>query len=198
GREGREVRRRAPGAGRPGGGVAGGDARGPAAGGPRRHAEGRGAARGGRRTAGRRGPERAARAAVGGGGEPASRPALGAGDAMKGTHALETLLVRAIQGGVRAMSWRASLGMGAAVGELALGLGLRREVGLVNLAIAFPERTPEARAEILRRHYRQLGQGPGEDARLAELSAAPVGEVIALGRRLQPVGPPRPLGRGGV
>ncbi|TMQ71403.1 MAG: lysophospholipid acyltransferase family protein [Candidatus Eisenbacteria bacterium] len=115
---------------------------------------------------------------------------------MKGTHALETLLVRAIQGGVRAMSWRASLGMGAAVGELALGLGLRREVGLANLAIAFPERTPEARAEILRRHYRHLGQVACEYARLAELSAAPVGEVIAVARGLEHVEAARRLGRG--
>ena len=75
---------------------------------------------------------------------------------MKAAHALETALVRALAASVRALPWRASLGAGAALGELVGALGVRREVAVENLARAFPERSAAERAAILRAHYREL------------------------------------------
>jgi lauroyl/myristoyl acyltransferase len=51
-------------------------------------------------------------------------------------HTLETLLVRGLFGGVRAMPWRASLRLGAGTGDLVHALGLRRAVAEANLALA--------------------------------------------------------------
>jgi len=67
---------------------------------------------------------------------------------VKATHALEALLVQALGAGVRAMPWRASLAFGAGLGDLARGLGLRRQVAIENLALAFPERSESERRSI--------------------------------------------------
>src|SRR5579883_3241710 len=48
--------------------------------------------------------------------------------------------------------------IGALIGALAFSLlGRLRRVGLTNLALAFPEKSPAAREQILRRLYRNLG-----------------------------------------
>jgi len=111
-------------------------------------------------------------------------------------HALEALLVRALSGGARALPWRASLGFGAALGGLAHGLGVRRRVAEENLALAFPERSAEERAAILRAHYRELGRVVVEYPRLAELAQAPAGRVFAEVRGWEHFEPLR--GRGAI
>jgi len=93
--------------------------------------------------------------------------------------AFETLLARALIAGVRAVPWRASLGIGARLGDAAAMLGIRRRVGEENLARAFPERSASERARILREHYRELGRVAAEYPRLAELARAPDGRVVA-------------------
>lgn len=115
---------------------------------------------------------------------------------MKATHVLETLLVRGLSAGVRSMSWRASLRLGAGLGDLAHGLGVRRAVAEANLAMAFPERSAEERAHILRQHYRQFGQTVCEYARLGELARAPEGEVIAAVRGIEHLDAVKREGRG--
>ena len=117
---------------------------------------------------------------------------------MKASHALEAMLVRGLRAGVRSMSWRASLRLGAGLGDLAHALGLRRAVAEANLALAFPERTAAARARILALHYRHLGQVACEYARLGELARSPEGEVIAAARGLEHLEAVRREGRGGI
>ncbi|HEY2956206.1 MAG TPA: lysophospholipid acyltransferase family protein [Candidatus Eisenbacteria bacterium] len=101
---------------------------------------------------------------------------------MKPSHAFETLLCRALAGGVRALSWERSLAAGATLGDLARALGLRRRVAEENLARAFPERGAGERDAILRAHYRELGRVTVEYSRLAELARAPRGRVVAAVR----------------
>ena len=48
--------------------------------------------------------------------------------------------------------------LGAALGALIWGLGIRRRVVLDNLRLAFPEKTEEERRAIARKTYRNLGQ----------------------------------------
>lgn len=98
---------------------------------------------------------------------------------MKATRPLEALLVRALAAGARAMSWQASLGLGAGVGVLAHALGIRRRVALENLAIAFPDRPLAEREAILARHYLELGRVAVEYTRLGELAHAPRERVFA-------------------
>src|SRR5262249_51901291 len=119
---------------------------------------------------------------VGGGGGRPSGPALVAprgACGVKAAHALETLLVQALAGGVRALPWQGSLGLGERLGGLAHGLGLRRRVAGDNLARSFPARGRGERAAILRAHYRELGRVVAEYARLSELARAPRGRVFA-------------------
>ena len=98
---------------------------------------------------------------------------------MSAAHAFETLLVQALAGAVRTLSWERSLALGERLGALAHRLKLRRRVAEDNLERAFPERTPRERAAILRAHYRELGRVVVEYARLAELARAPRGRVVA-------------------
>lgn len=98
---------------------------------------------------------------------------------MKAGHAIESWLVRALFTGARSLAWQRSLGFGAALGDLAARLGIRRRVATENLRRAFPERSDAERDAILREHYRELGRTVAEYARLAELARAPAGEVVA-------------------
>jgi KDO2-lipid IV(A) lauroyltransferase len=113
-------------------------------------------------------------------------------------HALEAALVRALGAGARALPWRASLGAGAALGDAARRIGIRRRVAEDNLARAFPGRAPAERAAILRAHYRELGRIALEYPRLAELVRAPRGEVVAEVRGAEHLERARAGGRGAV
>lgn len=115
---------------------------------------------------------------------------------MSVTHALETLLVRALAGGVRTLPWERSLALGERLGDLAHGLRLRRRVAEDNLVHALPERSAAERAAILRAHYRELGRVVVEYARLAELARAPRGRVVAEVRGLEHLEAAR--GRGAI
>ncbi len=116
---------------------------------------------------------------------------------MKAAHALETALVGALAASVRALPWRASLGLGAALGGTLGALGLRRRVAEANLARAFPERTPAERGAILAAHYRELGRVAFEYARLPELARAPAGEVARV-EGVEHLERARAAGRGAV
>ncbi len=105
-------------------------------------------------------------------------------------------LVMALAGGARTLPWRASLAAGERLGDLARSLGVRRRVAEDNLAQAFPERDAAWRGEVLREHYRELGRVVVEYARLAELAAAPAGEVVAEVSGLEHVHAARAAGRG--
>ena len=117
---------------------------------------------------------------------------------MSPAHALETLLVRALAAGVRTLPWRASLAVGARIGDAAYGLGLRRRVAAENLAQAFPALTAAERARLLRANYRELGRIAVEYARLGALAHAPLGEVIAEVRGIEHFHAVRAAGRGAV
>ncbi len=98
---------------------------------------------------------------------------------MKLRHEFEALLARGAVAGLRAVSWRAALAVGAALGETVWRAGLRRRVAEENLARAFPDWSAARRGEVLHEHYRELGRIFSEYARLPELAQAPPGEVIA-------------------
>ncbi len=115
---------------------------------------------------------------------------------MRARHALETLLVRALVGGARALPWRRSLTLGRALGDGARAAGLRRRVAEDNLARAFPERGPAERDAILREHYRELGRVVVEYARLAELARSPGETRVAAVRGLEHLDAAR--GRGAI
>jgi KDO2-lipid IV(A) lauroyltransferase len=117
---------------------------------------------------------------------------------MKRTRGLETLLVRATFAALRASGWRRSLAIGAGIGDLARALGLRRRVAEANLALAFPELDPPARADILTRHYRVIGQAFAEYARLGELARAGSGEVVAGVSGLEHLERARAGGKGAI
>ena len=87
-------------------------------------------------------------------------------------HAFETALALAAAAGFRALPRRGSLRAGAAAGDLARRIGLRRQVARDNLAIAFPEKSEAERERILRAHYHELGRVLSEYPRLGELSRA--------------------------
>jgi KDO2-lipid IV(A) lauroyltransferase len=113
-------------------------------------------------------------------------------------HALEAALVRVLIAGVRALPWHASLEAGAALGDMAHLLGVRRRVAEENLARAFPERSAGARAAILRTHYRELGRVVAEYARLGVLARAPAGDVLADVRGLEHLERALAGGRGAI
>ena len=117
---------------------------------------------------------------------------------MRGAHALEAALARALMAGARTLPWHASVGAGAALGELIAALGVRRRVAVENLARALPERSEAERAAILRATYRELGRVGVEYLRLAELARAPAGKVVARISGLEHLERARVAGRGAI
>ncbi len=113
-------------------------------------------------------------------------------------HALEAALVAGLGAGVRALPWRASLGMGAVLGDMARALGLRRRVAEENLVRAFPEKTDAERAAILAEHYHELGRVTVEYPRLGDLVRARPGEVVAEVRGIEHLEHARAAGRGAI
>ncbi len=92
---------------------------------------------------------------------------------MKPGHPFEYALVRTLAGVTGLMPERMALGLGARLGDLARVLGIRRRVAEENLARAFPELAPEARARILRDSYRELGRVAIEYPRIPRLMRHP-------------------------
>jgi KDO2-lipid IV(A) lauroyltransferase len=70
------------------------------------------------------------------------------------------------------------LGLGAALGEVAYLLGIRRRVALDNLRRAFPELSGSERRAIARRAYRQLGTSLAEIAAARRLSDAALEDLV--------------------
>jgi KDO2-lipid IV(A) lauroyltransferase len=115
---------------------------------------------------------------------------------VKATHALESWLVQGVTAGLGTMSWRQSLRAGAALGDTAHRLGLRRRVAQENLAIAFPDRPETERESILRAHYRELGRVAVEYPRLGALVHAAPGEAVAEVHGLEHLESAAAAGRG--
>lgn len=111
-------------------------------------------------------------------------------------HALEALLVRGLAGSASAVP--GAFARGAALGDLARGIGLRREVAESNLARAFPERPEEERRAILAEHYREVGRVAWEYPRLPGLVGAADGEVVAEVRGLEHLESAAARGRGAI
>ncbi len=71
---------------------------------------------------------------------------------------LEFAVVRVFVHGLQLLPRGLARAIGAAIGSVAFrGLGRLRRVGLRNLELAFPEKTPTEREAILRTEYRNLG-----------------------------------------
>ena len=111
---------------------------------------------------------------------------------------MQAALVDALGLGLRALPWRASLSVGAALGDTARRLGVRRRVAADNLSRAFPERTESERAAILSAHYRELGRVTVEYPRLGELVRAEPGAVVADVRGIEHLERARAEGRGAI
>jgi KDO2-lipid IV(A) lauroyltransferase len=94
------------------------------------------------------------------------------------THALEALLARGLFAAARTLPWPGGLAVGAALGDAARLLGIRRRVAEANLALAFPERTAAERSAILAAHYREVGRIAAEYARLPEMARSADDSVV--------------------
>jgi KDO2-lipid IV(A) lauroyltransferase len=86
---------------------------------------------------------------------------------------------------MRALGWLLSRlprswlqAIGAAIGALVWGLGIRRGVVLENLRLAFPEKTEAERRDIARRTYRNLGQMIPDFARVPFLPRAELERIF--------------------
>jgi len=114
------------------------------------------------------------------------------------THGLETWLVRMLAAGLERMPRQPALRLGAGLGDLARGLGLRRRVAEDNLRIAFPDRDAAGREAILVEHYRELGRVASEYPRLGALVHAAPGEVVVGVRGLEHLDVVARAGRGAI
>jgi KDO2-lipid IV(A) lauroyltransferase len=103
----------------------------------------------------------------------------------RAAHAAQAALVEAIGFAFRSLPWRASLAVGARLGDAARFAGLRARVAAANLAHAFPERDAAWRHRVLITHYRELGRVVAEYARMGELVRAAPGAVIAVAPGLE-------------
>lgn len=117
---------------------------------------------------------------------------------MKVTHRLEAAVARALARDLARRPWPQVLKAGARLGDLMRGLGIRRRVAEENLAIAFPEESPERRAAILAAHYRELGHVASEYPQLGRLVRAAEGEVVSHVTGLEHLEAARRAGRGAV
>ncbi len=98
---------------------------------------------------------------------------------MKPAHVLETALLHAVAGTLRALPRPAALAAGERLGETLLALGLRAKVARANLARAFPERDDAWREHVLREHYRELGRTAADYAWMPKLIRRPREETFA-------------------
>lgn len=113
----------------------------------------------------------------------------------KPAHVVETALLHAAAGTLRALPRPAALAAGARLGDTLRAFGLRARVARENLARAFPERDAAWRERVLHEHYRELGRTAADYARLPALVRGPrervftsfdgeehLREALALGR----------------
>lgn len=114
----------------------------------------------------------------------------------RASHAFETALLHGVAGAATALPLPAARGLGAGIGTLLHGLGVRRRVAESNLRLAFPERDDAWRAAILAAHYRELGRVAMEYPRIPELVAAPREQVFATFEGEQHLHEAAALGRG--
>ena len=128
----------------------------------------------------------------------AARTALGRGEVVSIAHAMQAALVDGLALSIRALPWRTSLGVGAALGDGARWLGLRRRVAADNLVRAFPDRTEAERSSILVAHYRELGRVTVEYPRLGELVRSKERAVVAEVRGLEHLERAQAAGRGAI
>jgi len=117
---------------------------------------------------------------------------------MRFRHAVETLALRSLAGGLGALPWRAARACGAGLGSAVGALGVRGRVARANLALAFPDRDPAWRERVLADHYRELGRVAAEYAHLPRLARAPREDVFASFAGERYVHEARALGRGVV
>jgi Kdo2-lipid IVA lauroyltransferase/acyltransferase len=116
----------------------------------------------------------------------------------RAAHVLEAAALDAVWGAARALPWRSARGLGAGLGGVAHGLGIRRRVAMGNLARAFPERPEAERAAILAAHWRELGRVAVEYAQLPALVRAAAGEVVAAVHGVEHFEAARAAGRGAI
>jgi KDO2-lipid IV(A) lauroyltransferase len=90
----------------------------------------------------------------------------------------EAAALAAVRVGLSALPWNRSLAVGAALGDVARRLGVRRAVAEDNLARALPELDAGARAAVLAACYREVGRVAVEYPRLPQLARAPAGRVV--------------------
>ncbi len=105
-------------------------------------------------------------------------------------HRLEYGLFLAVYGVLAALPLPLAMRLAATVAAATIWLAPRtRRIGLINLALAFPERSPRARRAILVASYRNLGRMAAEWAHMTRLTPRNVRSVIgfedeALWRRM--------------
>jgi KDO2-lipid IV(A) lauroyltransferase len=92
---------------------------------------------------------------------------------------LEYLALRAVMGVLGALPLADAMRLSAAVAALVIRFaGRLQRIGLLNLSIAFPEKTEAERREILVASYRNLGRMVAELAHLSDLTAANVRTAV--------------------
>ena len=92
---------------------------------------------------------------------------------------MEEWALRSMVGVVGALPRGMARGVGAGIGAVAWRLLRRlRQVGMRNLAIAYPDKSVEGRRRILRGEYRSLGWQIGEFCKMRRYSAAEASEFI--------------------
>lgn len=108
-------------------------------------------------------------------------PARGTGREPTSRDRLELLIFRAAIGALAMLPRALALRIGAWVGDLFYFLDRRdRAIALVNLGIAFPDRTPAERRAMLRASVRNLGRTAAEICHLGSLTAATVRHYVTI------------------
>lgn len=112
-------------------------------------------------------------------------PTAAARAAAAGRHAfrdrLELLIFRLAIGTLAALPRRLALRVGALLGDLFYLLDRRdRAIALINLGIAFPDKTPAERRAVLRESVRNLGRTGAEICHLRSLTASTVRDYVRV------------------
>jgi len=76
------------------------------------------------------------------------------------------------------LPWPIAIATGAAVGEIAYRLGIRRKVVFTNLALAFPDWTHDQRRRVARQSYRNAGRTLAEYILLPSLRPGQLEQIV--------------------